>query len=193
MIKSRKELKRYIAADTKAMGLENKSLFIEFLKGNIDDVYTMRLIRSLRKYEYVVNSFSRFGILGKFWYLWHKHRFHRLRRKRNMYLFPNVFKEGLHIVHPGYIWADGAVRIGKNCTILPRVLLGKKRPGIPSPHTFIGDNCYIGTGVTILGPVKIGNNVTIAAGAVVTQDIQDNCVVAGVPARVINANRISNL
>ena len=39
--------------------------------------------------------------------------------------------------------------------------------------------------MTILGPITIGNNVTIAAGAVVTKDIPDNCTVAGVPAKVI--------
>jgi serine O-acetyltransferase len=36
-----------------------------------------------------------------------------------------------------------------------------------------------------LGPVKIGNNVTIGAGAVVVKDIPDNCVVAGNPAKII--------
>jgi serine O-acetyltransferase len=74
-------------------------------------------------------------------------------------------------------------RIGKNCTILPMVLIGKKRPG-PCMIT-IGDDCYIGVGVTVLGPVTIGNNVTIAAGAVVTSDVPDNVVVAGVPAKVV--------
>jgi len=33
--------------------------------------------------------------------------------------------------------------------------------------------------------VTIGNNVVIAAGAVVTKDVPDNCVVCGVPARII--------
>ena len=54
-----------------------------------------------------------------------------------------------------------------------------------APNIFIGDNCYIGTGVTILGPVKIGNNVTIGAGSVVVRDIPDNAVVAGNPARIL--------
>ena len=63
------------------------------------------------------------------------------------------------------------------------VLIGKKHPG-PCTIT-IGDDCYIGTGVTILGPLTIGNNVSIAAGAVVLSDVPDNAVVAGVPAKVV--------
>ena len=49
----------------------------------------------------------------------------------------------------------------------------------------IGDDVWIGGNVTILPGVNIGNNVIIAAGAVVTKDIPDNCVVGGVPARKI--------
>ena len=36
-----------------------------------------------------------------------------------------------------------------------------------------------------MGQVKVGNNVTIAPNAVVTHDVPDNCVVAGVPAKII--------
>ena len=90
---------------------------------------------------------------------------------------------GLDLRHAGYRMIGATFRIGKNCTILPMVLIGKKRPG-PCMIT-IGDDCYIGTGTTILGPLTIGNNVTIGAGAVVTTDIPDNAVVGGVPAKVI--------
>ncbi len=76
-------------------------------------------------------------------------------------------------------------KIGSNCEILPLVLMGKKRPDLKEWQITIGDNCYISTGVTILGPVTIGNNVTIAAGAVVTKDIPDCSTVAGVPAKII--------
>ena len=49
----------------------------------------------------------------------------------------------------------------------------------------VGDNVWIGGGVTVVSGVTIGNNVVIAAGAVVTKDVPDNCVVAGVPAKKI--------
>ncbi len=49
----------------------------------------------------------------------------------------------------------------------------------------VGDYVYIGTNAMILPNVKIGNNCIIAAGSIVTKDIPDGSVVAGVPARVI--------
>ena len=49
----------------------------------------------------------------------------------------------------------------------------------------IGNDVWIGGNVTILPGITIGNNVVVAAGAVVTKDVPDNCVVDGVPARVL--------
>ena len=43
----------------------------------------------------------------------------------------------------------------------------------------------IGAGAKIMGDVNIGNYVTIGANAVVTHDVPDNCVVGGVPAKII--------
>lgn len=55
---------------------------------------------------------------------------------------------------------------------------------ITKPIT-VGNNVYFGNDVLVLPGVNIGNNVVIGAGAVVTKDIPDNSVAAGVPARVI--------
>lgn len=49
----------------------------------------------------------------------------------------------------------------------------------------IGDNCWIGTNVTIVGGVTLGNNVVVAAGAVVKKSFSDNVVIGGVPAKII--------
>lgn len=180
-------LKQIIEADKLAMGFGKgqRSLLKEWLKGNIYDVMLMRHIIALRKFEYAYNNYKGKSYIIQMIYLIKKHQYHRLCKKNNIFIDPNVFGPGIHLVHPGYVWIDQTSKIGKNCTVLPRVLLGKKRPGIEPPCIFIGDNCYIGTGVTILGPVHIGNNVVIGAGAVVTKDIPDNCIVAGNPATII--------
>lgn len=49
----------------------------------------------------------------------------------------------------------------------------------------IGDDVWIGGDAVVLPGVRIGNNVIVAAGAVVDKDVPDNCVVAGVPAKII--------
>ncbi|GAA5863329.1 hypothetical protein JCM3774_005255 [Rhodotorula dairenensis] len=49
----------------------------------------------------------------------------------------------------------------------------------------LGDDMWIGGGVKIIGPCKIGNNCTIAAGAVVKGDFPDNVVIGGCPARIL--------
>lgn len=51
--------------------------------------------------------------------------------------------------------------------------------------TEIGDDVFLGVGAIILPGVKIGNRVVVGAGSVVTDDVPDNCVVVGNPAKVI--------
>ena len=49
----------------------------------------------------------------------------------------------------------------------------------------IGSGSWICSSATICGGVTIGKNCIVAAGAVVTRDVPDNCIVAGVPAKVL--------
>ena len=117
-------------------------------------------------------------------YAYHFLKHRRMCLKYGIYIGLNAVGKGFFIVHPGFIRINSWVHIGENCTVLPMVLFGRAHP-IDGTEIFVGDNCYVGTGATILGPIRIGNNVTIAAGAVVTKDVPDNVVVAGVPAKII--------
>jgi len=75
------------------------------------------------------------------------------------------------------------VKIGKNVLIGQQVTIGGKSKIYDVP--VLGDNIFIGTGAKILGNLVIGNNVVIGANAVVVKSVPDNCMVAGVPAKII--------
>ena len=55
--------------------------------------------------------------------------------------------------------------------------------------THIGSNCFIGVNAVVLPGVTLGDGVVVGAGAVVTKDVPEGCVVAGNPARVIRRVR----
>ena len=57
--------------------------------------------------------------------------------------------------------------------------------GISTKSVVISDDVWIGANAVILPGVTIGHHAVVAAGAVVTNDVPDNCVVAGVPAKII--------
>ena len=48
----------------------------------------------------------------------------------------------------------------------------------------VGDNCWFGANVSVMPGVTIGSGCVIAAGSVVTEDVPDNSMAAGVPAVV---------
>lgn len=51
--------------------------------------------------------------------------------------------------------------------------------------TYIGDKCFVGANAIIMCGLKIGNEVVVGAGSVVTKDVPSNCIVVGNPARII--------
>jgi maltose O-acetyltransferase len=88
----------------------------------------------------------------------------------------------IHEVHIG-----NHVMIGPNTliTTVGHPLSPSKRRGYmaQAAPVNIGNDVWIGGNVTILPGITIGNNVVVAAGAVVTRDVPDNTLVGGIPAR----------
>lgn len=85
-------------------------------------------------------------------------------------------------------------KIGNYCKILPNVMIGAKfKDGEPDERVpIVGDNVFIGTGAVVVGNIKVGNNVIIAANSVVTRDIPDNCYALEIPANVKQKEHVNN-
>lgn len=93
---------------------------------------------------------------------------------------------GLYIGHHGGIVTNEEMQIGKNCNLSHDVTIGVSRRGERAGVPVIGDNVYIGPGAKIFGKITIGNNAAIGANCVVTKDVPENGVVAGIPGKVIS-------
>ena len=87
----------------------------------------------------------------------------------------------------------GGVTIGDGCQIGHNVVFATLNHGLsledrqntyPAPIV-LGRNVWVGSNATILQGVTIGDNAVIAAGAVVTKDVEPATIVGGVPAKVI--------
>lgn len=93
--------------------------------------------------------------------------------------------KGFSIKHYSSIVIAQSVVIGDYCTIHQGCTIGwnftDKNEGCPK----IGDNVVFFPGSKAFGNIKIGDNVIVAANAVVTKDVPDNCVVVGIPASVV--------
>lgn len=86
-----------------------------------------------------------------------------------------------HLPHPVGIVVGSGVIMGENCMVLQNVTIGRKDVYDPAVgKIIIGDCVTIYAGATILGPVNIGSNSIIAAGAMVTHDVPKCTVVKGV-------------
>ena len=109
---------------------------------------------------------------------------HCMIQKRKVPLYANLIRLGNNV----YI-ASNVSFITHDVThaMLNRLETVQKRGGVQERVGCIeiGDNVFVGAGTRILYDTKIGSNVIIGTGSIVTRDIPDNSIVAGVPAKVI--------
>lgn len=107
------------------------------------------------------------------------------RHKTGIEIHPGAqIGKGLFIDHGMGVVIGETTVIGDNCLLYQGVTLGGTGKDKGKRHPTLGDNVMVGAGAKVLGPINIGNNVKVAANAVVLKDIPDNCTAVGVPARI---------
>jgi colanic acid biosynthesis acetyltransferase WcaB len=95
---------------------------------------------------------------------------------------------GIRIFHGCGIVINDHTVIGNNVTLRHSTTLGNNGADVTACPV-IGNSVDIGCHVVILGPVRVGDNAIIAAGAVVLDDVAAGSTVGGVPAKVIKEGR----
>lgn len=94
--------------------------------------------------------------------------------------------KGLFIDHGMGVVIGETAEIGDNCLLYQGVTLGGTGKDKGKRHPTLGNNVMVGAGAKVLGPFKVGDNVKIAANAVVLAEVPANSTAVGVPARIIN-------
>jgi acetyltransferase-like isoleucine patch superfamily enzyme len=141
------------------------------------------------------------------------HGTRRIKLGRNLYLYRELYFEtqqsgtvsigdNVVISRGTHIVAFARVDIGANTMIGEYVSVrdanhkyGDGSPlrnsGYAASPIEIGKNVWLGRGVTVLGGVRIGDNAVVGANAVVTRDVAEGAIVAGVPARPLQARPVA--
>jgi serine O-acetyltransferase len=141
-----------------------------------------RYQRCLRQLEYRLNTRANPVSLAVA-----KLRHRRLGRLLGFSIPPNVFGPGLSIAHYGTIVVNPGARVGANCRLHVDVNIGTSA-GEQTAAPTIGDDCYIGPGAKLFGPIEIGSGTAIGANAVVDRSFPEgNITLGGVPARQISS------
>lgn len=94
---------------------------------------------------------------------------------------------GISVLHPSMgVVVSSFVTIGKNLTLTGgNVIGGRSEVRNGEAKFMLGDNVNLGANAVILGPVVLGNNITIGALALVNKDFESGCTLVGVPAKQI--------
>lgn len=190
MITSKASLVDYIYQDyTRNIGDISVWKYYALKAYKTDSYMVFRYLKNLRKYEYAINCLKGKSLLGNLIYVIRKVIWRRLSIKYNLILPPNVIGPGFKIAH---IVGGGVIinckSIGSGCSVNAGVIIGNN--GGQDKIATIGNNVSISIGAKVIGNVKIGNNVVVAPNSVVIKDVPDNCVVSGVPAKVIKKDGV---
>lgn len=175
MITNREELRQYLSADQNNYDTSLKAKILGYLSW-----YKGMFLYHLRYAEYYENKKQK-SIITKILCGYHKYKSRKLGFKLGYEIPLNTLGPGVILDHHGTVVINSKAQIGGGILLAPGVIVGSGKGGVP----VIGNNVTLQMGCKVYGGIRIGNNVTVAAMAVVTHDVPDNCVVAGIPAKIL--------
>lgn len=177
MIHTKNDLKDYLKTDYSRYpdAFSKKRWFYKFEK---DYIYLITVfIKYLRYSEFYYNNNKKIRL-----FLIRKKK-NRLERKLNIVIPLNTVGKGLLIEHGNVIINQGA-RIGENAIFHGFNVVGTKANGTPAPA--IGNNFNLGCNSTVIGPIKICDNVRVGANSLIIKNIENSGIYAGNPLRKIH-------
>lgn len=128
------------------------------------------------------------GFFNNILALYYRYILNKLSRKYLFQIpFPTTIGKGFNLVHFGRVIVAPGVRIGCNCNMFTGVTIGSTTRGHKKGVPVIGDDVWIGPNVVVVGGVKIGDNVLIAANSFVNFDVPSNSIVIGNPGKIISS------
>lgn len=92
-----------------------------------------------------------------------------------------VIGKGLYLGHPYGITVAGGAKIGDNCNLHKGCTIGRENRGKREGSPIIGNCVSVGINATVIGKIRIGNDVMIAPNSFVNFDVPDHSVVIGNP------------
>ncbi|CAM4013680.1 Serine acetyltransferase [Pseudomonas reidholzensis] len=124
---------------------------------------------------------------------------HRLSPLAKVFSLMNFLLFGIEIavacrIGPGLFFPHthgtviGAYSIGSNAVIYQGVTVGARDLDFTydeAHRPVLGDGVMLGAGAKVLGGIRLGDGVTVAANAVLLMSVADHCVVGGIPAKIL--------
>ena len=110
------------------------------------------------------------------------------RPEAPLYLSCPSIGPGLYISH-GFATILNAKSVGQDCLLAQQVTVGWSNKGGPPT---IGNRVRICAGVTVIGPIHIGDDAVVGANALVIHDVPAGAVVGGVPAKIIGYGHLED-
>lgn len=179
IIKTKKELKFYILADRIMNGYSPKATIKEWLKIRIMKkeriIDYLKYMRKLNYYEH------QSGLLNRMLTIYYKRKHNSIGLQLRIYIEENVFGFGLVLPHAH------CYRIGANNSIGNYAVV-QGHAYMTASNCKAGDFLYMAIGSIMIGPLVLGDNVTVSANTLVNKSFGSNLLLVGSPASVKKEN-----